>query len=267
MYQAVLICLVIILIFILYANIEILSRKELETLVINNKYFYNLSNDDLWYRQSTTHQEYIKKYLASYLPISYYHKVKLYLAVIYMNIILPNKLKPTKWRFVQLKSDPYIECSFPHTLNDVIILVDYVLEYDFNKLLATLIHEAVHIYQRYNVYEKDQLLRQLGFFKENTNDISTVANPDHDNNAYFVIKYGKKKYLTTRYNKASWFGGDIHNILIDSTGRELEEAKFQDGISYQAQPNEIMAEIIPRVILKNDYVRPDWYKIIEKWLN
>lgn len=266
MYQAILICLVIILIAVLYANTEILSKKELETLVINNKYFYNLSKDDLQYRQSTTHQEYIQKYLASYLPISFHHKVKLYLATIYMNTILPGKLKPNKWRFVQLKSNPYVECSFPHTLDNVIILVDYVLEYDFKKLLATLIHEAVHLYQRYNVFEKDQLLRQLGFFKENALDISTVANPDHDNDTYYVIKYGEKKYLTTRYNKASWFGGDIHNILIDSSGRELE-ANFQDDIMYQAQPNEIMAEIIPRVILKSGYVRPDWYNIIEKWLN
>lgn len=157
--------LVLIVIWHCAPSIDFVSYDEFVHMVKREPYFRQLNEIDLKYRDSQSCDEYIQKYLKSYRSFCPSQRLKLYKACYHVNKILPNKLK-LQWKFAQLKEHHHIENGFAHTIQDTIVLVSYCLDYPMERLMQTLIHEAVHIYQRHNQYDKDLLLTNLGIYRE-----------------------------------------------------------------------------------------------------
>lgn len=102
------------------------------------------------------------------------------------------------WKIGMIKGKLY-ENGLPHTRNDIIIISkENINNYDEKKLINTLIHEKVHIYQK--KYPKDiQIYLDIHKFKKIKNrekDDNIRANPDLNN---FIYQDEKKNIYKALY--------------------------------------------------------------------
>ena len=267
---------VLLLLFLAYVfNKPFVSYNEFEDAAKLSGYFYTLDLQDLRFRSSLSPEKYMEKYLSCFERFSLWEKIKLNYAIHKISRILPDKLRRVKWKFAKLKVNYKVEYAYPHTMRDVIILNDNVLYGD--KLLSTLIHELVHVYQKLNPLDNDVLLSTMGFYRfdkiykdiqyDFDNNIlpRSVANPDKGGD-YYIIKNGHRFLLRTIYSN-NYDGRDVKNIGISLENREITQVNFQDDVMYQCQPNEIVAELVCRVITRKGHVRQDFYTKISEWLS
>ena len=118
-----------------------------------------------------------------------------------------------EWKFA-LISSAYEE-GFPHTREDIIFLSPSILNLDDNMLIKTLIHESIHIYQRYNKREMDEYMIKNGFEKIRKKNKGELirSNPDLDE---FIYKDKNGIEMKALYNSENPNGiGDIkisHNM-------------------------------------------------------
>lgn len=112
-----------------------------------------------------------------------------------------------KWVFALIDTGFEIkyEDNMPHTRKNIIFLPKLVLNYSKQKLIELLIHEKIHIYQRYNSQLFDKVISDMGYRivdKCKLNNIKLLrANPDINNNIYYNKK--SKNILMYRYNSTS----------------------------------------------------------------
>ena len=299
----------IIVLLLLYAwhmlaSVDFVSYREFASLVAKNPYFKQLSKEDLIYRNVPNAQVYLRKYLSHYRSVCPSQKLKLRVACQKATDLLPLKLR-LKWRVVKLHANHEVENGYAHTLDDVIILVDYCMEYPMQKLVATLIHEAVHIYQRYNPFDNNILLQRLGFFPEypagqnyplqniapyaqlylgpfnNTSmghkPMGDLWSPNHRNvstdNSVANPDHDKNKYYVVindqkNYLQTQYKGtgyGGDVNNVMIDPYGKQKEID-SNGILYAGQPNEYSAELIARVITNNPQVDHTDKNIILSWM-
>jgi len=88
------------------------------------------------------------------------------------------------WKFA-LIGDVYEE-GFPHTRADIIFISPKIINYNETDLTTILIHESIHIYQRYNKEEMNKYLRKKGYTVSRRRDSEKFirANPDLDEYIY-----------------------------------------------------------------------------------
>ena len=88
------------------------------------------------------------------------------------------------WVFAFMSND--YEEGLPHTRGNIIFISPIIIEYDKNQLIKTLIHESIHIYQRYNKEIIDNYLKSNGFIAiKNRNSEKLIrSNPDLDEFIY-----------------------------------------------------------------------------------
>jgi hypothetical protein len=91
------------------------------------------------------------------------------------------------------------EQGLPHTRENIILLSKNVLKYDELNLTSTLIHEKIHIYQRYNPELFDKIIKEMGLKELDKKSFRHAkyirSNPDTNNKLYY--------YPTTDANAAS----------------------------------------------------------------
>ena len=178
--------------------IEKLFRKHEACSFIKkdrDMYIELMSKYDLKARGCETKEEYIEKACSGVTDlrnvIEYiYLTIACYMADMYFKDEFDSKYIPDNhkihelpWKFVFTCNDEY-EQGFPHTRKDIIFLpIDNIFSKSLVKLL---IHEKVHIYQRYNINKIDELLKLNGFTKYKTRDNYPLirANPDLNNWIY-----------------------------------------------------------------------------------
>ena len=92
------------------------------------------------------------------------------------------------------------ENGLPHTRNDIILISNKdINKYNVNKLVKTLIHEKVHIYQKIYPNDCNIYIQTHNFTKlkiRNNND-NIRANPDLDN---WIYKDKNEKIYKAEYN-------------------------------------------------------------------
>ena len=263
--MSVAICIILLIILLIYfINSIFLSRDEFEKTVDSCLYFKSLNNHDLYHRGCYTHDQYINQYKAAYILLTMYEKFYIYLQVSMLN--LPAKLR-IKFYIIRLRFDPLIEMSFPHTINNCIILNDIYFNDDYDQQCNTLVHELIHIYQRIYPLEHERLLNQMGFYAI---DYHThllidslnlpIANSSDMSNVYFYVDKDNIYILHIIYKNKELF-----DICIDMNG-VISQMDFKSNLSQQGHPYEITAEVISRVLTNTYTVRPDWVKIINNWL-
>uniref|UniRef100_A0A6C0CWD4 Uncharacterized protein n=1 Tax=viral metagenome TaxID=1070528 RepID=A0A6C0CWD4_9ZZZZ len=236
------------------------SLKDSEDI---ESYIKTFNKKDREVRDLTLYSEYVQ-------PFTLYEKWYLKILVIYMNSILyPFKfLYDIPWVFA--KSIRGIENDYPHTHKDMIIL-----PYDFLKrsrfsLVNTIIHEKVHIFQRYNMISTITLyLDYWGLVLESYEKMKDQrANPDINNInfSYFDPMINDRVITYNRYTNNAVSLKDsvvIQNKLeASSEKKSLVYFGLIQNDHYQTEhPNEVMACLIADKIMNKKKHKPT-----EKWI-
>jgi hypothetical protein len=103
------------------------------------------------------------------------------------------------------------EDGLPHTRENIIFLSKYVLNNDITDLSNILIHEKIHIYQRYNKEKFDDIIKKMGYIiSHNNNNKLKRSNPDTNNIIYFDPSTNKEMTCLYRNDKPN----NINDVII-----------------------------------------------------
>ena len=162
--------------------------KLIDYLKSNTDRFYDRFNKiDLTVRNIKTIEDYYKIIEDSSDDIDNDYKVLLKKCIHRSNIFFLNIKEPffdnikcynIPWKIGIIKGNQY-EDGMPHTRNDIIILPKYKDDKE-DFLTKLLIHEKIHIYQRFFPNLSELYIYNLGFrkYKKVTEDDKSRANPD-----------------------------------------------------------------------------------------
>jgi hypothetical protein len=240
---------------------------------MSNSYFSKLNHKDFQYREdggfidlSDKINYYRDIYANSFVEITPFQKDRIYILKEQLEKLISKNLNKKyhilnriMLKIALLNDNKKIEGGFPHTLEDIIILRESFFQYNYRQQLETLAHELVHIYQRNYRNEYLQLVKKIGFIPS-TAVIKFVpaANPDTDNIIYTYKFFNNLLYIMNIYNGDREMNFKSIGVYSD----KIIEIDFNSSLSQQGHPNEIIAELLARVICGNKKVRADWYSII-----
>ena len=193
-------------------NIHFMTYKETADFFTKDTDMYvrNMSDLDLHARKVKTYIEYINNIEDTAISFTdeekdllikcaknadIYLRKETFKELDYAKYINGNNIADIKWIFANTYTNRYNnilkenEEGLPHTRENIIFLSKNVLKYDELALTNTLIHEKIHIYQRYNSSIFDKIINEMGL-KEL--DIKTYkyakyirSNPDTNNKIYY----------------------------------------------------------------------------------
>jgi hypothetical protein len=195
-----------------YDNIDILflSKENLYNILKNNKdsYYNKFYKNDFKARNINNINEYIYNIKYYIEDMNNEHKKKLKNCIIKVNNFFNNinkdwfngiKANNINW-IIGMNIGNYYENGLPHTRDNVIILSKHHIEnYDEHKLIKTLIHEKVHLYQKIYKDDVNIYIKKNNFTKiKLRNEFDNIrANPDLDN---WIYKDNKNNILKATYN-------------------------------------------------------------------
>ena len=250
--------------------IKYLSINEFKNITNSSDFFNNMNSSDLLVRKSNNMNEYLKKYQIGYRVFSMQQKTILanIVNIIDKKIIKYINFKNIKWIFVKI--DTNLENSFPHTIENVIVLSNNFFNYSFESQINTIIHEKVHIYQRMYPEYINILYSKWGFKKTDITLNNNRNNPDikyyysYNNNLLIQLYINDPQEL---YDSNTYFI-DLENnnkTIIDKN--IIKQYNLPDiYINKLEHPSEIMAEIIS-LYLTNSYHKNDkWIIILKEWM-
>lgn len=193
-----------------YSNVIFKSKEEIQLFIINDRddYIKNMSIYDLRARKIKSHEEYINIIITNILDFTNEQKEKLKKCAKKASNYFNNG---KEWNFALISS--VYEEGFPHTREDIIFLSPAILNYDDNNLTKTLIHESIHIYQRYNKKDMDEYMIKNGFEKIRRREKGGLirSNPDLDE---FIYKNKNGIEMMATYN--SEYPNGIGDIKISN---------------------------------------------------
>jgi hypothetical protein len=224
----------------------------------NDRYVRNLSELDLHARKVKTHVEYLnniddttisftddeKELLVKcannadkYLSKETFSELK------YGKLLNGNDIANIKWIFANTYTNYYNdvikenEQGLPHTRENIILLSKNVLKYDELNLTNTLIHEKIHIYQRYNPDIFDKIIKDMGLKELDKKSFKYAkyirSNPDTNNKLYYYAKNNNNNM--DFFNKMMNAGGDSS----DSKIKDYEDDKVMVCLYRNDKPNGI----------------------------
>jgi len=164
-------------------NNKYLTKEETKDFIRkdSDNYINNLSIYDLRARKAKSNDEYKDRVINGCMDFTEDQKEKLEKTSMIAQAFFNNN---EKWKFALINNN--YEDGFPHTREKIIFLSPNVINYEENELTKTLIHESIHIYQRYNKKAIQIYLDNNGFtvsrLRNNTSLIR--ANPDLDEYIY-----------------------------------------------------------------------------------
>jgi hypothetical protein len=208
-----------------------LSKSELEKYLIKDydNYYKNFNETDFKVRNIKSLDEYNEIIKKSCDNISDKEQEYLSKCINNANIKISNfkdtlkgfdgkKCSKLEWKIGLINDDNY-EAGMPHTRNDIIILPKKLLSMSETKLISTLIHEKIHIYQKQYPNDIELYLKENGFkkhsHKSNFNNIR--ANPDLDE---FVYTNKNGQLMRSIYNNNATNVNSVTIIPINSVEYE-----------------------------------------------
>ena len=178
-----------------------------------------------------------------------YEYVYLKYLCLYVDIILfpYKKLYTIPWNIIVLKSTFLIENNYPHTHLDTIYVSQLFFALPFSDQLSILIHEKIHIYQRYNPIAYHKILQSYDI---NIHSLASYhpyyknsrRNPDLNN----IIYHQHNSYNIQVFNINP-------NSLADSTIKNFPNTHKGSSpfLSYE-HPNEFIAYTLTEQVLNNN---------------
>jgi hypothetical protein len=203
-----------------------LTQEETINFIRNDtdKYISSLSPFDLEARDVRSPQEYMNKIINDCYNFTDSQKTKLNnCSKIARNFFDNNYV----WKFAVI-GDVYEE-GFPHTRTDIIFISPKILNYNETDLITILIHESIHIYQRYNKTEMNKYLKDKGYSVSRRRDSEPFirANPDLDEYIYKDKNGDELLYLY----KSSMPNG-INDIIPNKNEHPFETMAYEISEQY-----------------------------------
>jgi hypothetical protein len=191
----------VILFYYLYQTepriIYVLKNNLIKYLIEDNDQFYDkFNNIDLKVRNIVKKEDYYKKIEESIDDIDTSYRNLLKKCITKSNIFFVNLKEPffdnikcykIPWKIGTMKGNKY-ENGMPHTRGDIIILPKYTDDKE-DFLTKLLIHEKIHIYQRFYPKLSERYITYHGFkkYKKVQNSDKIRANPDIDDWVYIDV--------------------------------------------------------------------------------
>lgn len=202
-------------------NIYFMSYEDTYDFLLKDKdnYVKNFSDVDLYARKVNTRDEY-KSYISK-CSISFSDRQKNILSKCvkkvdrffdnYNKILKGNEINKTKWKLaLTYKNNFEYEEGLPHTRENIIFITESLIPDDnnsYDNLIKVLVHEKIHIYQRYNSKLFDDIIKSMGYmilpeYKIDKDKLYLRrSNPDINNTIYYnpvnnkdmVFYYSSKK--------------------------------------------------------------------------
>ena len=212
--------------YIDYTSNVYLSREETANIIKNDSdnYIKNLTKYDLYARDVATPEEYIYKIIDSCLNFSENQVIKLNNCSKIARKFFDNKYI---WKFALI--DEVYEEGFPHTRMDIIFLSPKVITYTDDNLTRILIHESIHIYQRYNKSEINKYLSDNGYIISRKRDSEPLirANPDLDE---YIYKDKNGEEMINKYKSSTPTG--INDIIPSKNEHPFETMAYEISEEY-----------------------------------
>lgn len=209
-------------------EIKFLTKVEAEEFIRNDNdgYIKKLSIYDLKARKVGSNDEYKERVIKSCLDFNEEQKKKLRICVSKANNYFNNK---EGWNLAVINNN--YENGYPHTRERIIFLSPNVINYDEVELTKTLIHESIHIYQRYNKKEiKEYLINNEFKFSRHKPQVSLIrANPDLDN---YIYKDKNGVELVAYYNSENPKGINDINLKDYSYEHPFEKMAYEIADNY-----------------------------------
>jgi hypothetical protein len=185
--------------YINYNSNKFLTKKETQQFISDDddNYIKNLSIYDLRARKTSSSDEYLNLIIENCMDFNKEQKDKLDYCSKKAKTFFNNGYD---WIFALV--DHIYEEGFPHTRGQVIFLSPNILNYNNEELTKTLIHESIHIYQRFNTDKINEYIKNNGYtiFKKKEKNSLIRANPDlneyiyKDKNGVEMVAYYKSEY-------------------------------------------------------------------------
>jgi len=222
------------------AHIYFMTYKETANFFAKDRdrYVRNLSDLDLHARGVKTHVEYMNNIEDTAISFTddekellercakdadKYLRNERFKDVDYGKHLNGNDIADIKWIFANTYTNYHLdtikeyEQGLPHTRENVILLSKNVLKNDALNLTNTLLHEKIHIYQRYNPKIFDTIIKEMGLKELDRKHFTQAkyirSNPDTNNKLY---------YYPTAKNSGS--GGSILDIITGSDNDDADDA-------------------------------------------
>ena len=251
--------------------IKYLTFDEFVTITNSSDYFNNMNSYDLQVRKSNNKNEYFKKYQLGYETFTMEEKNILLniVNIIEKKINKYNNFKNIKWVFVKI--DTNLENSYPHTIENVIVLSNSFFYDSISSQIITIIHEKVHIYQRMFPEYINILYKNWGFDKVEFDIDYNRNNPD----IKYYYSYNNNLLIQLYTNNPhNLYDSDTYLIYLENNNKIIINDNIikqynlpNISINKLEHPNEIMAEIIS-LYLTNSYNNNDkWIIIVKEWMN
>jgi hypothetical protein len=248
------------------AHIYFMTSKETAIFFTEDKdrYVRNMSALDLHARNVKTHAEYIntiKDIAVSFTDdekellrrctkdADTYLRNEVFNELDYGKHLNGGAIADIKWIFAntytknELDAIKEYEQGLPHTRDNIILLSKNVLKYDALNLTNTLIHEKIHIYQRYNPEIFDTIIQEMGL-KELDKRVFKQAkyirsNPDTNRKLYYYpesassdsSEYDIEKVMVCLYRN------DKPNSINDVIQRNYTAEHPYEKIAYEIGEN------------------------------
>lgn len=214
---------------------DYMNKDELYEYLIKDgdNYMNNFSPIDLKVRNINNIEEYKHNIKKSVIDISDSNKIILNKCITLANEKL-NKIKLNgfdgikcaniKWTIGLINGKLYEE-GFPHTRYNVIIIPLSSLK-NKEKLVDTLIHEKIHVYQKMYSDDIDLYLKSNGFtkFKLRKEFTNTRSNPDMDE---WIYKNKNNQIMIAEYNNNP-------TSIMDVKIQPIDNSKYEHPFEYMA---------------------------------
>lgn len=233
--------------------ITFVSPEYMKSVLNESLFFQRMRKEDLIARHAQSKEDYISVYLSHVQTFTSEQRKTLQKLINDIDRFVSKypKLHNIEWKFAKVANT--IENSYPHTLEDVIVLNDTFFFNTESTQIQTLIHEKLHVYQRLYPSETHELLMNVfGFeFKNKIDGLPYRNNPDINNYVYGKQDY----YICQLYNNGEASLANSTPVKVTRNG-DLYHTKLSnvvpglpESVTQTEHPFEIMAVLIPLIIL------------------
>lgn len=210
-------------------NIYFMNTEETKQFLLKDEdhYVSNLSKYDIYARQVKTNKEYldnISKTVANFTKeeiarlIKCSHDADVFfkeLSIKKYKEIKGSDIAAIKWIYAITDNNKYEE-GLPHTRMNIIFLSKNIFKNTDSDLTNTIIHEKIHIYQRFNSDLFNRILASMNYSIVDRNLVENNhlirSNPDVNN--YIYIDNNTKKYFICLYRNEK--PSSINDVIINN---------------------------------------------------
>lgn len=251
-------------------DVEIIfaTKEHFEKHVITSSFFKGLTAIDLKARhvKSQLPRDYAFDYVNSYTEFTQENKDKITQAMSLIRVHLAeySKVLNTRWKFVKVSNN--MENNYPHTIGDMIVLNDVVMQSELEQFVKTLIHEKFHVLQRMYPLYFQELYKTLEFSKITlrSKPQQQRSNPDLDTSIY-IHEPSQTIPIQLYTNSSPSSLAQSSPQLLDDNGyviahKQINNKLFGLPTSFYCQlehPAEISACLLTEIITNNAFLEKE----------